>query len=202
MPPRGEPGGCAPRKNKFCFVGGHPPLPPGRGTPSPCTPSSSLMGVEGPSLPPGGMGVSPKRGSRGQSPLAGGLGDAPPKIGGCRGAKPPCRGVAGGIPPPFLKGVKQGASGPLLQPGPEWDPEPRQTRSQRGWGKKPGGVGGVPPEKPIKGARRQLLQPGHEGDPEPGRIPSQRGWGKNQGAKPLGVGKNMAWLKGVKGCEK
>ncbi len=74
-------------------------------------------------------GTSPEPPGKGHGPL-----HPPFSIGGCRGAKPPCRGVAGVSSRPFLPFPK-GARRQLLQPGREGDPERRRTLSKRGWGK-------------------------------------------------------------------
>jgi len=77
-----------------------------------------------------------KRWSRGRSPLAGGLGDVPPKI------------------------QKRGRVVHLSNPTHEWDPKPWRTPSLRGWAKRgsrgrsplAGGIGGCAPKNSKEGA--------------------------------------------------
>jgi len=52
------------------------------------------------------------------------------QMGGSRGAKPPWRGVVGGVPP---QNQKRGQVASISNPAHEWDPERWQTLSLRGW---------------------------------------------------------------------
>ncbi len=97
---------------------------------------------------PGGLRGVPQKGGPGDfAPWQGAWGMCPQKdkSGGWRGLCP-LPGGLGGVPPGK---TKQGASSLLLQPGHEWDPERRQTPSQRGW-EKIGVQGGAKP--PCRGA--------------------------------------------------
>ena len=112
-------------------------------------------------------------GSRGRSPLAGGMGDVPPK-------------AKGGGELPTL------ATPPRVGPKTPANPQPTGVGKGGPGGASPlaGGCGGCPPQIQKRERVAHISTPTHEWDPKPRQTLSPRGWamGGSRGRSPHGGG--------------
>ncbi len=115
-----------------------------------------------------------KGGSRGRSPLAGGVGDVPPQN--------QKRGRVAHLSNPATSGTQNAGKPSAHEGGQMWGPGGEAPMA--------GGRGGCPPTKPKEGASSPHQQPRHEWGPKPWQILSPRGWanGGSRGHKPPGGG--------------